>query len=176
MGRKGDRASKEVQARQMYAYGLSLTDIAVALDISVTSLSRWKADTKDPGKPEDEWELARLGRRDHIDAIKATYQEQLAYVSGLSPRERSPKDTDMLVKLNSVILSWEKFELEKVAKLMLRVERASDFRDTIPNQTGDSGHVPGIGACHPDSGSDNSEACKDTSANLREEIKKVYGV
>jgi hypothetical protein len=123
VGKKGDRASKEVQARQMYAYGLSLTDIAVALDISVTSLARWKSDTKDPNRQEDEWELARLGRRDHIDTIKATYQEQLNYVAGLSPRDRSPKDTDMLVKLNSVILSWEKFELEKVAKLMMRIER-----------------------------------------------------
>lgn len=166
MGKKGDRASKEVQAREMYAYGLSLTDIAVALDISVTSLARWKHDTKDPNKPEDEWDLARASRRDHIDMIKATYQEQLAYVSGLSPRERSPKDSDLLVKLHSIILGWEKFELEKVAKLMMRIDRAEAKPAARPAE--DAEIDPGN---RPDGITGQAAA-----TNLNEEIRKVYGV
>jgi len=171
VGKKGDRASKEVQAREMYAYGLSLTDIAVALDISVTSLARWKHDTKDPNRQEDEWELARTGRRDHIDMIKATYQNQLLFVSGLSPRERSPKDTDMLVKLNSIILAWEKFELEKVAKLVLRIDKGDKADHPLtPSLTTGGGTTAGEGEDSQGQGSGV------TSVNLREEIRKVYGV
>jgi len=161
VGKKGDRASKEVQAKEMYAYGLSLTDIAVALDISVTSLARWKHDTKDPNKSEDEWDLARVGRRDHIDMIKATYQEQLAYVSELSPRQRSPKDSDLLVKLHSIIISWEKFELEKVAKLMLRIDRTASLPEPEDTENGETVKEAGVSA--------------DTIARIRKDVLRMNG-
>lgn len=116
MGKRGDRASKEGLAKDLYAQGASLQEISEKLDVSINSLSRWKVETKDPKSDLDEWDLARQGHRDFIDQLRSLFKEQLEYLRELSPRERTPADYDSLSKAAAIVRKWDDIERAEAAK------------------------------------------------------------
>lgn len=118
MGKKGDRAYKEPLAKDFYALGeLTLQDIALILDISVTSLCRWKHATKDPHQQEDEWDRARLATASPECMLDESYKKKLAYYAALSPDEMTSRETDALAKLKAIIRADKEFALKKTEKL-----------------------------------------------------------
>ncbi len=118
MGKKGDRAAKEGLAKDLYAQGKTLDDISGLLDISVTSLSRWKADTKVPSAEFDEWELARQRHRDFIEELRALFREQLEYIRSINAADRTSQDYDALSKAAAIVRKWDDIEKAEAAKQM----------------------------------------------------------
>lgn len=110
MAKKGDRAYLEPQAQRLYAEGYSLTDIASRLDVSVTSLAKWKEESKVPSADLDEWDRARLQKRSNIQRLRDLFENQLAHMEGLSARERTAPMMDTLAKMGSLLERWDKIE------------------------------------------------------------------
>ncbi len=118
MGKKGDRAAKEGLAKDLYAQGKTLDEIGRRLDISPTSLSKWKADSKQPQNDLDDWDLARQGHRDFIEQLRYLFKEQLEYLSGLPARDRTSSDYDSLSKAAAIVRKWDDIEKAEAAKQM----------------------------------------------------------
>jgi len=140
LANKGDKAVLAPQAQRLYADGYSLSSIGDQLDVSVTSLKRWKDDTKEPGQPLDEWDRARSQKRGNIQRLRDLFEEQLAWVEGLHPSKRDSRLMDTLSKLGSLLERWDKMEqaqrvandVEKVVKQAgLTSETADEIRRQI---------------------------------------------
>ncbi len=144
MAKKGDKALLEPQAMRLYADGFALSDIAVQLEVSVTSLSRWKEDSKRPGTDMDEWDRARGQKRSNIQRLRDLFEDQLFYLEGLSAMERTAPMMDTLSKMGSLLERWDK------------IERTQQVVEAVFK--------------------DGEESKTMTPDQLREEIKKVYGV
>ena len=110
MGAKGDRASKELLAMRLYVDGSNLTEISKQLDISDTTLRRWKDDSRIPGEEIDGWDRARQQKRSNIVRLKDLFERQLGYVEGLLPAEVSAPMMDTLSKLGALVERWDKVE------------------------------------------------------------------
>jgi len=110
MGRKGDRPAKEPLARDLYAQGKTLDEIAGLLDISRQALSSWKAESQRPGEEWDDWELSRRQRRGVVERLRSMLDEQLEYLQGLRPDERSSPLWDSVAKLMSVLEKFDRVE------------------------------------------------------------------
>lgn len=110
MAKKGDRAYLEPQAQRLYAEGYSLSDIAARLDVSVTSLAKWKEESKVPSAEMDEWDRARGQKKGNIQRLRDLFEEQLAYMEGLSPMSRTAPLMDTLSKMGSLLERWDKIE------------------------------------------------------------------
>jgi hypothetical protein len=124
MGAKGDRASKEPLAKKLYADGLSLAEISRRMDISDTSLARWKSESLVPGADMDEWDRGRAQKRGNIQRLKDLFERQLEYVEGLNPGEVTAPMMDTLSKLGSLVEKWDKAEivLRKIADAIAGVD------------------------------------------------------
>jgi hypothetical protein len=131
VGKKGDRAAKEGVAKDLYAQGKTLDEIAGLLDSSVTSLSRWKAATKSPNEKYDEWELARQRHRDFIEELRALFREQLEYIRSLPAKDRSSQDYDALSKAAAIVRKWDDIERAEAAKQMEAVTPVDIDRPAI---------------------------------------------
>ena len=140
MAGKGAKASLEPQARRLYAEGLSLSDIAKQLDVSVTSLTRWKAETKAPSAEMDEWDRARTQKRGNIQRLRDLFEDQLFYLEGLHASKRSAPMMDTLSKVGALLERWDKMEttrrvaeevVNKVKTAGLTDETADDIRRNI---------------------------------------------
>ncbi len=110
MARKGVKASLEPQARRMYADGTGVTEIAQALDVSKTTLLRWKADSAIPGEDQDGWDKGRAQKRGNIQRLRDLFEEQLEYLETLSPGERTAPMMDTLSKIGALLERWDKME------------------------------------------------------------------
>lgn len=127
MGSKGDRAAKEPLAQKLYADGMSLTDISKQLDISDTTLRRWKEESRVPssagsgqaGEDVDGWDRARQQKRGNIQRLKDLFERQLEYVELLNPEEVTAPMMDTLSKLGALVEKWDKAEtvLRKLAEI-----------------------------------------------------------
>lgn len=111
MGAKGDRASKEPLALRMYADGRCLTDISRQLDISDTTLRRWKEESQVPGQDIDGWDKARQQKRSNISRLKDMFERQLEYVESLNPMDVTAAMMDTLSKASAMVERWDKAEL-----------------------------------------------------------------
>jgi len=118
VGKKGDRASKEGIAKDLYAQGKTLDEISGLLDISVTSLSRWKVETKAPSADLDEWDLARQRHRDFIEELRALFREELDHIRSLKPANRTTQDYDKVSKAAAIVRHWDDIERAEAAKQM----------------------------------------------------------
>lgn len=118
MGNKGDRAAKEGLAKDLYAQRKSLSEISELLNISVTSLTRWKQESKVPSAEFDEWELARQRHRDFIEELRALFREQLEHIRSLKPAERTSQEYDSLSKAAAIVRKWDDIERAEAAKQM----------------------------------------------------------
>lgn len=112
MGAKGDRAAKEPLAMRMYADGATLSDISRQLDVSDTSLRRWKMESAVPGDAIDGWDRARQQKRANILRLRDLFERQLEYVEGLPPCEVSPPMMDTLSKLGALTEKMGRIEAE----------------------------------------------------------------
>lgn len=140
MAKKGDRAYLEPQAMRMYADGRTLADIAALLDVSTTTLSIWKVESKVPSADIDEWDRARMQKRSNTQRLRDLYEDQLAFVEKLTPRERSAPMVDALSKIGSLLERWDKLEkanqvaesvVKEVKKSGLSPETVEDIRRQI---------------------------------------------
>jgi len=111
MGQKGDRAAKEPLAAKMYADGQSLAEIGRQLDISDTTLRKWKEDSRIPGEDVDGWDKSRQQKRGNIQRLKDLFERQLAYVEEMHPSEVTAAMMDTLSKLGALVEKWDKAEI-----------------------------------------------------------------
>ncbi len=121
MASKGDKAMLAPQALRLYAEGHNLSAIEKQLNVSVTSLSRWKAETLVPGQDMDEWDRARSQKKGNIQRLRDLFEDQLLFLEGLSARERSAPMMDTLSKIGSLLERWDK--MEKTRQVADEVER-----------------------------------------------------
>ncbi len=141
MARKGDRAYLEPQAMRLYADGHSLHDIHLLLEVSVTSLAKWKKESKQPGSSLDGWDQARTQKLSNIQRLRNLFDDQLLYMEGLDAADRANSSLwDALSKAGALLERWDKYEkarqvAEEVAgevkKAGLTEETVSDIRSRI---------------------------------------------
>lgn len=133
MATKGDKAVLGQQAQRLYADGYSLTSIGEQLGVSVTSLARWKAETKDPNQTMDEWDRARSQKRGNIQRLRDLFEDQLAHLEGCSAEDRTAQKMDALAKMGALLERWDKMEkAQRVAEDVVReVKKAGLTEETI---------------------------------------------
>ena len=133
MAKKGDRAYLEPQAQRIYAEGYSLSDIATRLDVSVTSLAKWKEESKNPSVDMDEWDRARTQKTSNINRLRDLFEDQLFYLEGLSAIKRTAPMMDTLSKIGSLLERWDKLEkAQRVAdEVVSQVKKAGLTDDTV---------------------------------------------
>jgi hypothetical protein len=135
MGTKGDRAAKEPQAMRLYADGYNLAEISKQLDISDTTLRRWKSESGVPGEETDGWDKARQQKRGNIQRLRDILDEQLEYVEGLLPEERTSKTFDGLSKIAALVERVDKME-ETIRNKA--IEEAAEVVEKTARERGDS--------------------------------------
>lgn len=140
MANKGDKAVLGHQAQRLYADGHSLTSIGEQLGVSVTSLARWKAETKDPNQTMDEWDRARSQKRGNIQRLRDLFEDQLAHLESCSAEDRTAQKMDALAKMGALLERWDKMEraqrvaddvVKEVTKAGLSAETANEIRKQI---------------------------------------------
>jgi len=133
MAKKGDRAYLEPQAMRMYADGRALSDISALLGVSVTSLAKWKEESKVPSADMDEWDRARTQKRSNIQRLRDLFEDQLFFLEGLSAKDRSAPMMDTLSKIGSLLERWDKMEkAQQVAENVVReVKKTGLSADTV---------------------------------------------
>lgn len=133
MAKKGDRAYLEPQAIRMYADGRALSDISALLGVSVTSLAKWKEESKVPSADMDEWDRARTQKRSNIQRLRDLFEDQLFFLEGLSAKDRSAPMMDTLSKIGSLLERWDKMEkAQQVAENVVReVKKTGLSPDTV---------------------------------------------
>ncbi|MBU1564236.1 MAG: DUF1804 family protein [Proteobacteria bacterium] len=140
MATKGDKAVLGQQAQRLYGEGCSLTSIGEQLGVSVTSLARWKAETKDPNQAMDEWDRARSQKRGNVQRLRDLFEDQLAHLESSAAEERTAPKMDALAKIGALLERWDKMEraqgvaenvVKQVTKAGLSAETANDIRKQI---------------------------------------------
>lgn len=140
MANKGDKGFLEPQAIRMYADGATLTAIASILDVSVTSLVRWKSDSKAPSATMDEWDRARTQKRGNIQRLRDLFEDQLEHLESTRAAARTAPMMDTLAKIGALLERWDKMEkaqtvadsvATEVRKAGLTEETVADIRRRI---------------------------------------------
>ncbi|MEN8134318.1 MAG: DUF1804 family protein [Thermodesulfobacteriota bacterium] len=130
MASKGDRAILEPQARRMYADGNAIPAISAALEVSPTTLYKWKAESKITGADLDGWDRARSQKRGNIQRLRDLFGEQLEYMEDLRPEERTAPMMDTLSKMGSLLERWDKIEkAQRVAEDVVREVKKAGLSD-----------------------------------------------
>ncbi|MBW2599558.1 MAG: hypothetical protein JRC60_05660, partial [Deltaproteobacteria bacterium] len=130
MTTKGDRAAKSPMAERLYVDGHSLAEISRQLDVSDTTLRRWKSDSGVPGDEVDGWDRARQQKRGNIQRLKDLFERQLEYVEGLIPEGVTAPMMDTLSKLGALVERWDKIEKARiVAAEVVKEVRKSGLSD-----------------------------------------------
>jgi len=110
MAQKGDRPAKEPMAMRLYIDGYSLAEISRQLDVSDTTLRRWKSESAVPGDDVDGWDKARMQKRGNIQRLKDLFERQLEYVETLTPDEVTAPMMDTLSKLGALVERADRME------------------------------------------------------------------
>lgn len=128
MAKKGDRAIKEPLAMRQFAEGKDIKAISVELDVSETSLRKWKAESLRPGDDLDAWDKSRQSKCSRLDGLRQMFDENFEAMKELKPLQRDSKMMDSLTKLGALIEKWEGME-ERAGK-KAREEAAKTASDT----------------------------------------------
>jgi cell division septum initiation protein DivIVA len=140
MATKGDKAVLGQQAQRLYADGYSLTSIGDQLGVSVTSLARWKSETRDPKQTMDEWDRARSQKRGNIQRLRDLFEDQLAHLENCTAEDRTAQKMDALAKMGALLERWDKMEkaqrvaedvVKEVTKAGISAETANEIRKQI---------------------------------------------
>lgn len=110
MAAKGDRAVLEPLAMRLYADGKNLTEIGQELDVSVTSLSKWKCESKRPDQKADDWDLARARKRTYAHRLRALFEREMEFVENQDAGSLGGQSADLLSKLGSLVSRFEDLE------------------------------------------------------------------
>lgn len=130
MGQKGDRAAKEPLAIRMYAEGKTIAAIAADLDVSATTLGIWKGQSRAPESNIDEWDRARQQRRGMSQRLKDIYEEQINFLEGLHPQERTSPMIDALSKLGALVERQEiKEKVRETADESVKIAKRGGLPD-----------------------------------------------
>ncbi|WP_417913681.1 hypothetical protein [Candidatus Electronema sp. JM] len=140
MAKKGERAELEPKAKALYAQRHTLSQIAEKLNVSVTSLSNWKGDSRRPDQELDEWDLARTNNRSLLERLRALLEREVGYAESVEPGQINPASMDALSKIGAIVSKMEAEErrdAELAAKLKAEqekgaeVDRARLFQETL---------------------------------------------
>jgi hypothetical protein len=122
MANKGDRAFLEPQAMRLYTDGHGLSTIAERLGVSVTSLARWKSESKVPSEEMDGWDKARSQKRGNVQRLRDLFEDQLQYLEDQHAEDRTAPMMDTLSKMGSLLEKWDKLEkAQRVAEEVVNV-------------------------------------------------------
>jgi hypothetical protein len=131
---KGDRAALEPQAKRLYADGHSLSSVSRQLDVSGTTLAKWKAESLVPGQTMDEWDRARSQKRGNIQRLRDLFEDQLAYLEEQHASERTAPMMDTLSKVGALLERWDKLEkAQRVADDVVREVKKLGLTDDTAN-------------------------------------------
>lgn len=136
MGRRGDKSRLEPVARKMYADGSTLEEISEQLNVSVTSLSNWKAETRDPATEMDEWDRSRQQKGSFRHRMRDLYDRQLEFVEAADPADVTSAMTDTLSKLGALVERFDKLDAarevaDKVASIVKKAGLTPGTTDLI---------------------------------------------
>jgi len=135
MAVKGDRAIKEPLAIDLYVDGRSLADISKQLDVSDTTLRRWKAESKVPDEKLDLWEKRRRQKRNYVQRARDLLDDQYEYIEDLLPAERDSRVMDSLSKMFAIVERSEKREKDIRRKA---IEEAAEVVGETAREQGES--------------------------------------
>jgi len=116
------RSKQENFAIVLYADGHSIEEIAESLDVSATSLYKWKNQSLVPGAEMDEWDRARLQKRSYSMRTKALFERELKAAEDLPPGALSAPAVDQLSKLGAMAKRWDDVERAEAASREVKVE------------------------------------------------------
>ncbi len=114
MGKKGDRASKGPIAFRLYSDGYSLEEIHRLVGVSVTSLSKWKKESKRPDRDQDEWDRARLQKASEVQRLHDLFDREMKFIEDSNAGESFGGAIDSLIKLGSLVKSFETIETARI--------------------------------------------------------------
>ncbi len=139
MATKGDRAVLSPQAQRLYADGMTLTAISEQLGVSITTLSKWKSESKKPGSEMDAWDQSRAQKQGNIQRLRNLFEQQLSYCEELHPSERTSREMDALAKIGSLLEKWDKLEkaqavADEVEKVVTKAGLTAETADQIRRQ------------------------------------------
>jgi transcriptional regulator with XRE-family HTH domain len=112
MAVKGAKGGLEAVARQLYADGMSQTQIAKELDVSDATVGRWKKDSWLPGENTDEWEKARKTKRSTVERLAVLFDRELKAAEDAAAGTVGPATFDALQKLGGMVRRWQEIERE----------------------------------------------------------------
>ena len=119
------RPASEQLAIRLYAGGKSMEEISTQLDVSQTTLYKWKAESKTPAEPMDEWDKARAKKADNLTRLTVLFERQMEFIETLSPMEITAPMIDALSKLGALVGKWK--QTEDVIKTAIRaIDRAEN--------------------------------------------------
>jgi transposase-like protein len=110
VGIKGDKATKLPAARQLYLQGRDIPEISGLLEISENTLRQWRKEDTKPGAEMSEWDRLRQQKKDNIARMRNLVEEQMTYLEGLNPAQRSSGLWDGIAKAQATLERMEKFE------------------------------------------------------------------
>ncbi len=133
MASKGDRASLEPEAIRLYADGHTLAAIGEQLEVSVTSLAKWKKGSKRPDCDQDEWDRARLQKRANIQRLKDLFERELAHVEAQPAGNISAPAMDALSKLGALVKRWDEVDRAEAAASQVapEIDRPAVFLENL---------------------------------------------
>lgn len=104
------RPASEQLAIRLYAGGKSMEEIGARLDISLTTLYKWRNESKTPGEPMDEWDKARAKKADNLTRLTVLFERQMEFIETLDPGEITAPMIDALSKLGALVGKWKQTE------------------------------------------------------------------
>lgn len=136
MASKGDKALLAPQAQRLYADGHNLSSISELLNVSVTSLSKWKKDTKAPSDALDDWDRARSQKRSNVQRLRDLFEGMIGHLEEGGYDELSNSKVTAISRLGSLVEKWDKFEktqrvADEVEKVVKKAGLTADTVDDI---------------------------------------------
>lgn len=113
------RPAAEQLAIRLYASGKSMEEISRELEVSQTTLYKWKAESKTPGLPMDDWDAARQKKADNLTRLTVLFERQMEFIETLDPGEITAPMIDALSKLGALVGKWK--QTEEVIRSATRV-------------------------------------------------------
>lgn len=116
------RGKHENCAITLYADGQSIEEISEVLNVSATSLYKWKSQSMVPGAEMDEWDRARGQKKSYSMRTKALFERELKAAEDMLPGELSAPMVDQLSKLGAMAKRWDDVERAEAASREIKVE------------------------------------------------------
>lgn len=114
MARKGDKARLAPLAMRLYSEGVSIPEIAAHLDVSETTLRRWKSASLRPGEAMDEWDEGREKHRSRTQRVCDLFDREIQAAEQSPAGSIKSKTLNTLVQLSAMVHRMLKAEKEQL--------------------------------------------------------------